>query len=56
MTWNSTIECFQPLGLRNDPDVQAILKSIDNLGCLDVEVNDEDRQRADELSHPGERL
>jgi aryl-alcohol dehydrogenase-like predicted oxidoreductase len=29
---------------------------IDNLGCLDVEINDQDRQRVDELSHPGGRL
>ena len=40
----------------NNPDVQAILYSIDNLGCLDVEINDENRQRAEELSNPGERL
>ena len=29
---------------------------VDNLGCLDVEINDEDRHRIDELSHPGGRL
>jgi aryl-alcohol dehydrogenase-like predicted oxidoreductase len=29
---------------------------VDNLGCLDVEVNDEDRHRIDGLSHPRGRL